>query len=349
MNTSPAIAASSNSRNLRDAYAVLLPALGSADFTEESKFFFENGGVASLLGCSREEYVARRMNSARRETETARVFASYAEQARAISPANLIAIDYEIGGVHRLHNLAPQIAHPSAALEMTTAQLEAFGRAAGLAAKKLGINFFLAPVVDVVTGDNPWLLNRTLQTDPTRVGRIASAFITGVESQGVATTAKHFPGHHHVPLDPFDSESVVVEGTIDETRQGLEPFRQVIAAGVTAIMTGPIPVPALDRVEPASTSRVVVDLLRQELKFGGLIVSDDLDLPGTMRRRSLNQVAVQSLLAGVQLLLLAGGRQVQEVAQHIAQAVENGELPQPILISAAEKVREVASQVSKTL
>jgi beta-N-acetylhexosaminidase len=346
MNTilSPAVAESSNSRNLRDAFAVLLPALGSADFTEESKFFFENGGVASLLGCSREEYVARRMNNARRETETAQVFASYAEQARAISPANLIAIDYEIGGVHRLHNLGPQIAHPSAALEMNTAQLEAFGRDAGSAAKKLGINFFLAPVVDVVTGDNPWLLNRTLQTDPNRVGRIASAFITGAQSQGVATTAKHFPGHHHVPRDPFDSDSVVVEGTVEETQQGLEPFRQAISAGVSAIMTGPIPVPALDQIEPASTSRIVVDLLRQELKFGGLVVSDDLDLPGTMRGRSLNQVAVQSLRAGVQLLLLAGGPQVQAVARHIAQAADSGELPQSVLRSAAEKVRELASQ-----
>lgn len=103
----------------REAYAVLLPGFENAAFTAESRAFFENGGVASLLGCSREEYMSRRMSKARSASETVETFRGYHDQAKTIAGDMLIAIDYEIGGVHRLHDLAPQIAHPTIAAEMS--------------------------------------------------------------------------------------------------------------------------------------------------------------------------------------------------------------------------------------
>jgi beta-N-acetylhexosaminidase len=331
---------------LRDAYAVLLPAFSTADFNEESWDFFTRGGIAALLGSTREEYVARRMNSNRCFYETPEMLRHYRARASLIAGDVLIAIDYEIGGVHRLHDLGPQLSHPSAAADMASREVEEFGRNAATAAKKVGVNFFLSPVVDVVAGPNPWLLNRSISADPAVVARITSAFIIGAQSAGVPATAKHFPGHHIAAEDPFDSSTVVVPGTLKDLEPGFLPFRSAIEAGVKAIMTGPIPVPAIDDSQPSSTSAKMVRMLRTEFGFGGLIVSDDLDLPGTMRGRPLEDVAVTALAAGVELLLLASGPQVHAVAKHITSSAAEGRLDVQVLRSAAQKVRWLAKQAA---
>ena len=136
----------------RDAYAVLLPAFGDADFTVDSASFFRSGGVASLLGSTREEYVARRMSSERQRHETREQLSAYANRARALAGDVLIAVDYEVGGVHRLHHFGPQLAHPRDVLEMNDEEIKNFGSEAARAAKLCGVNFFLSPVVDLVTG-----------------------------------------------------------------------------------------------------------------------------------------------------------------------------------------------------
>ena len=111
-------------------------------------------------------------------------------------------------------------------------------------------------------------------------------------------------------------------------------------------MTGPIPVEAVDPLEPSSTSPAVVGMLRWTLGFDGLIVSDDLDLPGTLRGREVADAAVASLRAGVELLLLASGPQVERVASRIVDAVDGGELPLATLQSAAAKVRALADSLA---
>lgn len=146
----------------RDAYAVLLPAFDDAHFTEASTRFFGAGGVASLLGSTREEYVSRRMSPERQKSETAEELLDYGRRARALAGNVLIAIDYEIGGVHRLHRHGPQLAHPTDVLKMSEKEVEAFGSAAARAAKLCGINLFLAPILDLMTSDNAWLQDRTL-------------------------------------------------------------------------------------------------------------------------------------------------------------------------------------------
>lgn len=326
----------------RDAYAVLLPAFGEADFTVGSASFFRSGGVATLLGSTREEYVARRMSPERQRYETREQLSRYACRARALAGNVLIAVDYEVGGVHRLHHLGPQLPHPSSALEMSELEIRAFGAEAARAAKLCGINFLLAPVVDLVTGSNPWLRDRTFSIDPDIVGRVASAFIRGVQDEGLIATAKHFPGHPNVAIDPFDSETVKVTATLEELAPNLRCFDATIAAGVRAIMTGPIPIDAIDPDEPASCSAKIVGMLRGAYNFKGLVVSDDIDLPGTLRGRTVPDVAVASLKAGVDLLLLASGPQVDEVAARISQSVENGELGRDVLTRAARSVRSLA-------
>jgi len=326
----------------RDAYAVLLPAFGDADFTVDSASFFRSGGVASLLGSTREEYVARRMSPERQRHETREQLSTYANSARALAGDVLIAVDYEVGGVHRLHHFGPQLAHPRDVLEMNDDEIKSFGSEAARAAKLCGVNFFLGPVVDLVTGRNPWLRDRTFSTDADIVGRVASAFIRGVQEEGLVATAKHFPGHPQVLVDPFDSAIVTVTATLEELAPNLRSFDATIAAGVRAIMTGPIPVDAIDPDEPSSTSAKVVAMLRGAHNFKGLIVSDDIDLPGTLRGRTVADVAIASLKAGVDLLLLASGPQVDEVATHIIRSVEGGDLQRESLARAAHAVRSLA-------
>jgi beta-N-acetylhexosaminidase len=332
---------------LRDAYAVLLPADDSLAFTPASQRFFANGGTAALLGCSRTEYVGRRMSAERQEAETSDSFSAYAQQARAQAGRNvLIAVDYEIGGVHRLHRLAPQLSHPHEALTKTPGEIEEFGLQAGTAARALGVNLILAPVLDAVSGDNPWLLNRSLNPDPDVVTPITTAFIVGLQKAGIAATAKHFPGHHAVPLEPHDSDESIVPGGADTLAANIRPFADAVSNGVRCVMTGPVPVQALDPIEPSSTSKTTVDVLRTQLGFTGLIVSDDLDLAGTMRGRPITEVALASLAAGVQLLLLSSGPQIDEVADYIAKAVQDGRLAAETLHGAAAAVRQLADSLA---
>jgi beta-N-acetylhexosaminidase len=327
----------------RDAYAVLLPAFDDADFTEASTRFFGSGGIATLLGSTREEYASRRMSPERQKSETSQQLLDYARRARAIAGNILVAVDYEVGGVHRLHRLGPQLAHPTDVLDMSEKEIEAFGSAAARAAKLCGINLFLAPIIDLVTGSNAWLQDRTFSVDPEIVSQVACAFIRGVQAEGVAATAKHFPGHPDMPADPFDSATVTLTVTLEELAPDLRCFDAVISEDVRAIMMGPIPVDAIDPVEPSSSSAKAVAMLRDAHGFQGLIISDDLDLPGTLRGRTVPEVAVKSLKAGIDLLLLAAGPQIDEVARRIVRAVETGELTQEALARAANKVRGLAA------
>ena len=247
------------------------------------------------------------------------------------------AVD-EVGGVHRLHHLGPQLPHPSSVLEMSELEIRAFGAEAARAAKLCGINFFLAPVVDLVTGSNPWLRDRTFSIDPDIVGRVASAFIRGVQDEGLIATAKHFPGHPNVPIDPFDSETVTVTATLEELAPSLRCFDATIAAGVRAIMTGPIPVDAIDPDEPASCSPKIVGMLRGAHNFKGLVVSDDIDLPHTAGPVVPDAPLPRSRRRD---LLLASGPQVDGVTRG-SPIIENGELSQDVLARAAQPVRSLA-------
>lgn len=328
---------------IRDAHAVLLPAFDDLSFGEGQADFFRAGGMAGLLGCSRAEYVARRMGPDRVARETADDFLRWRSQAEAIAGDVLVAADYELGGIQRLHRLGPTLGHPSAVRTMSDGQIRAHGRAAGKAALALGVNLVLAPVVDVVTGTNPWLLDRTVSPDATETARAARAYIEGLQEAGVAATAKHFPGYPDLPEDPFVSATTAMTGSAATLAPGLEGFRAAIAAGVKAVMVGPAPVDAIDPAEPASTSAPTVELLRGAFGFGGLVISDDLDMPGTMRGRPLAEVAVLALKAGAQLLLIDGAKS-RAFADAIVAAVDDGRLPAQTVSHAAAAVRELARQ-----
>ena len=331
----------------KDAHTVLLPAFDATTLSDSVKRFLENGGCSILLGESREEYVARKMSADRKSAETAATFLRVTQEAVNLAGDLLVAVDQEIVGISRLHNLVPQF---PAAEELASYDVDSFEKTSGTvatAAKGLGVNCFLAPILDVITGQNPWLSGRTWSTDPELVARLTSAYIRGVQAVGVAATAKHFPGFHNIALDPAIEPGAIVTEKADTFKPGFIPFADAIKNGVEMIMVGPAIVEAFDTQKPASISPRIIGMLRNEFSFKGVVMSDDLDSRATMKNRSVEDVAIDALNAGSDYLLLAAiDDQLQQVADAICEAVERGQLTEERLHNAAAKVRALAKKYS---
>ncbi len=328
-----------------DAYAVLLPAFADLSLSDAVKRFLSSGGCTLLLGESRDEYVSRRMSDTRRAQETAEMFRAVVDQARSCSQDLLVAVDQEICGICRLHDLVPAFPSPETLVAMNTEDFERLAGEIAAAARTLGVNCFLAPILDRLTGPNPWLRNRTWSADLPTIGRISAAFVRGVQGQGVAATAKHFPGYADIPLDPAMESGARCGVPMAELEAAYAPFAEAIAGGVSLVMTGPAIVDALDAENAASLSSAVIHVLREKLGFEGVILSDDLDAPAVLRGGSVPDAALQALNAGADLLLLADtGDQIEQVARTIAQAVATGQLAEERLSRAADKVRALCRQ-----
>ena len=282
---------------------------------------------------------------------------------RAAAAEPVLAIDEEGGDVTRIWHQTGSDFPGNAALgaiddvELTRAVYAALG--ADLAA--LGINLDLAPAIDVNTAaDNPVIGTRAFGADTALVARHGAAAITGLQSAGVAACAKHFPGHGSTRLD-----SHLVLATIDAPMsvlrvRDLPPFEAAITAGVRAIMPSHLRVPELTGDLPASLSRhAQTDLLRGELGFTGLIVSDGLEMRAVSEPYGIPEAAVLAVIAGTDLLCL--GRDTDHltylaVKTALLEAVWSGRLPGERLEEAAARVAELrawmaagsASQVSST-
>ncbi|WP_210925449.1 glycoside hydrolase family 3 protein [Streptomyces sp. B93] len=306
----------------------------------------ERGTVAVLPGESREEYVARGMSPQRRATETAADFGRFVSEVQGLAGAPvLVAVDQEPWGIQRLHGLVPPYPETGLLARLSDDEIRAASKAVAAAAAGVGVNMFLAPVLDVLRGPNPWLEGRTLALAPEEVGRIAAAVVLGVQDGGVVAVGKHFPGFPRLDLDPALEDTVLAgeESGADD----LVPFRRAVDAGVGAIMLGPAVVEELDPHEPASTSKAVVELLRGPLGFSGLIVSDDLDAPSTTHGRSLLGTVFASIEAGTELLLLPGGDEVVALADAIAERSRADQGFARAVALAARHVRAVAERVTQ--
>jgi beta-N-acetylhexosaminidase len=265
----------------------------------------------------------------------------------------VIAIDEEGGDVTRISHRTGSDYPGNAALgavddvALTSAVYAAMG--ADLAA--LGINMDLAPSVDVNTAaDNPVIGTRAFGADPALVARHGAAAVAGLQSAGVAACAKHFPGHGSTTLD-----SHLVLATVDAPlsllrERELPPFEAAIAAGVRAIMPSHLRVPELTGDLPASLShRALTGLLRGDLGFDGVIVSDGLEMRAVSEPYGIPEAAVQAVIAGTDLLCLGRDQDRQSflaVRTALVAAVQEGRLPAARLEDAAARVAELRGWVA---
>ena len=206
-----------------------------------------------------------------------------------------------------------------------------FARALAEELKAVGVTLDYTPVLDILTNPkNPVIGDRALGEKAEDVARLGSAIITTLQDEGVAACGKHFPGHGDTSTDSH-FELPLVEHPPDRLRQvEFVPFRAAIAAGVATMMTAHVFVPALDEKRPASLSkRIVGNLLRGELSYEGVILSDDLEMKAIANEYAVPAAAVLALEAGCDgVLICSGDHDTQAAAiEALVHAVEEDRLP----------------------
>jgi beta-N-acetylhexosaminidase len=221
----------------------------------------------------------------------------------------LIGADFERGAAMRLDE---GTSFPTAmALAAAGKPHDAYtmGKITTLEARAVGIQWIYAPDADVNNNPgNPIINTRSFGEDPARVAEYVTEFIRGVEENGGLATAKHFPGHGDTASDSHIDLPVIHADRERLEHLELVPFRAAISAGVGSIMTGHLSIPALepDANTPATlSSRILTDLLRKELGFQGLVVTDAMEMGGITVRFAPGEAAVRAVLAGADAVLMS--------------------------------------------
>lgn len=216
----------------------------------------------------------------------------------------LIAVDQEGGMVQRLK--APFTLIPPArklASVSTPAQVEALARTVARELALVGINMNLAPVLDVARGPDCPLWERSFGPDPEQVAAFGVAAFRGLLAGGVLPVAKHFPGLGDTTVDSHQVRPTA-QNPDPERATDLLPFRRAVAAGVAAVMTAHLQVPAWDH-RPATLSHVALTgWLRRRLGYEGVIITDDLEMGAIAQEAQAADAAFQALAAGADLLLV---------------------------------------------
>jgi beta-N-acetylhexosaminidase len=255
------------------------------------------------------------------------------------NPPLLIMIDQEGGEVKRLPG--PPDQSPAQIGESGDADAaREQGEATGAYLRGLGVNVDLAPVLDVTgstTADT--IASRTFGDDPERVSELGAAFIEGLQGADVAATAKHFPGLGLATINPDDGP-VVVAATQEDLNASIAPFGAAIDAGVDLVMTSTASYPTLGSRRPAALApQVVRNLLRDQLGFEGVIVTDDLESEAISEETNPANAAVEALAAGNDLALFAGSaRAATSGFDAVVKAAKAGELDRNVLDLAYARV-----------
>jgi beta-N-acetylhexosaminidase len=279
-----------------------------------------------------------------RNIESPDQVSSLARSLRAEHSDLLIATDEEGGDVTRLESRTGSSYPGNWALGVVddTALTEQIAGSIAGELAAVGINFDFAPVADVNSNAaNPVIGIRSFGSEPALVARQVAAFVAGLQGQGVAACAKHFPGHGDTSQDSH-LELPVVGGDLD---QALEPFRAAIAAGVRSVMTAHVRVPSLDDEQATLSPRILQELLREELGFAGVAITDALEMRAVSATVGIKEGAVRALAAGADALCLGAevdDRLVESTHGAILEAVTSGRLTPERLLEAAGRVDELA-------
>lgn len=272
---------------------------------------------------------------------------------RAAAPHLLVGIDEEGGEVTRLfyREGAPYPGPAVLGRIDDDAYTREIGSRVARDVRACGFNLLLAPDADVNSDPrNPVIGTRSFGAEPEVTARHVAEWVRGAQGHGVAACPKHFPGHGDTVQDSHLALPAVDALRDTVVSRDLPPFRAAIDAGALAVMTSHILVPHLDPSGPATFSRAILcDLLRGELGFEGVIVSDALDMAGASGTVGIPEAAVRALGAGCDLLCLGPdttAAQVREIEDHAVTAVHTGRLDLARLTEAAARVRHLAATLA---
>jgi beta-N-acetylhexosaminidase len=265
----------------------------------------------------------------------------------------LIAVDQEGGRVARIGEPSARALPAPMAVGAAddVSACEQLGRLCGHDLAALGISVDFAPVGDLaVDARNTVIGNRSYGDDPARVAEFASAFARGLESAGVAATIKHFPGHGATHLDSHLTLPRCYVDAKTLRARDLIPFAHAIENRIVSlVMSAHIVVTALDAERPATFSpRILTELLREELGFGGVIVTDCLEMDAIAAGVGTARAAALAIAAGADMVLVSHRlERAVAAAAAIVAAVESGELARARLEEAAERVRALRVELAQ--
>jgi beta-N-acetylhexosaminidase len=257
-----------------------------------------------------------------------------------------VSVDQEGGSVVRLKRDA--LILPSAMALGATDDPELarrVGRQLGEDLQWWGFNMNLAPVLDVNSNPrNPVIGVRSFGGDPARVGEVGVGYITGLSEAGVVAVAKHFPGHGDTDVDSHYAMPVLHHDRARLEAIELRPFARAFAAGLPAIMTAHIALPKIaeSRDVPATVSaKVLTGVLRDELGWDGLVITDGLEMEGIVRQYGAGEAAVRAVVAGADMVMVLWfPEKKKEVQRALLDAVASGRLPMERLDQAVRRVLE---------
>lgn len=268
-------------------------------------------------------------------TETRRLVRAINEQ---LEISALICTDQEGGRVQRFVDGFAPIPPAREVGQGGARAVNLAGMNAAAELRGAGINWNFAPVCDVPTHEGDTVIgNRAFADNSIRAGVLAAEYVRGAQPN-ILCCAKHFPGHGAVGVDSHHALPTF-EGTREELEPHLMPFRAAMAAGVASIMVGHISVPCLDETgAPASLSApIITDLLRDEMNYRGLVVTDDLEMKAL--EQDAGAIAVRALSAGCDMLLWChNSEKAREALRAIARALDDGTLSETRVQDAIARV-----------
>jgi len=258
----------------------------------------------------------------------------------------LIAADIEEGVGQRFPGatwLAPPMALSAIAeknFDQAMQYAKAMGAVTAQEAIAIGINWLLAPVVDVNNNpDNPVINIRAFGQNSEIVSQLTTAFIEGAKPYPILTTAKHFPGHGDTATDSHLDLPRIPHDDSRLSKVELPPFINAIAAGVDSIMSAHLTIPAWDREYPATLSeKIMTGKLREELGFGGLIVTDALIMGGVTKYATAEEIAVLAVSAGADVLLMPEDPEI--AIESIYQAVRSGKITEERIEQSLQRIEK---------
>lgn len=263
-----------------------------------------------------------------------------------------MSVDEEGGRVSRMPSTLTRI--PSAK-KVGKTKNEQFateiGDVIGQELASFGLNMNYAPVLDVNSNPkNPVIGDRAYGNEANIVSQMGIAVMKGLQQRNIIPVVKHFPGHGDTSVDSHIGLPVV-RHKMERLRQlELVPFRQAIADGADAVMIAHILMPKIDNSAPASFSSIIIhDLLREELGFNGVVISDDMTMGAITEHYDMGQAAVKYIQAGGNIVLIGHGiKNIEDVVQALKNAVEQGEITSQMLDDRVTQILQLKQKYELT-